>query len=110
MLLLVLAFAISGLGHGLVGDHAASAASYSHEILTMNHDAGGEPCDTEHTGQPHDTTCCVASSCSLCVPVVSSAVEIALSDAESTEAQLDDAHLSRAPSPQFRPPKLSANN
>jgi hypothetical protein len=107
--LLVLAFATSGLGHGLVGEHAKSAASYSHDIASISQDASGEPACPEHTGQPHGAACCMASGCSLCVSLVSPSVLVVSPDAEPAEAQLDVVHLSRTPSPDLRPPKLSAN-
>jgi hypothetical protein len=107
--LLVLAFATSGLGHGLVGEHATSSASHLHDIASASQDARGEPICPEHTGEAHGAACCIASGCPLCVSLVSPSILVVSPDAESIEAQLDVIHLSRTLSPNLRPPKLSAN-
>ena len=109
VLLLVLAFSTSGLVHVPMGDHVGSEASLSHELASVSQDASGEPCCPEHTSEPHGTTCCMSSSCSPGVLLGSSAAVPALWDAESAEAQSDEVYHSHAPSPRFRPPKLSVN-
>lgn len=109
MLLLVLAFSTSGLVHNPMDDHAASAASFLHEIVSASQDASGEPCRTEDSREADGATCCIASLCSFCVPLISSSTIVAPSDNEVIEMQPNAVHLSRAPSAQFRPPKLSAN-
>ena len=109
LLLLVLALSTSGLVHASMADHAASAASLSHEIACASEDAGGEPCCPEHNGQAHGTTCSMAGGCSFCVPLLPGLALITPLDTESLAARSEDVHLSRAPTTQFRPPKLSAN-
>lgn len=109
VLLLVLAFSTSGLVHAQMGDHAASAASHTHEIASVSQDAGGEPCCPEHNGQPHGTTCSMANGCSFCVPLLKALALMAPLDTEKFEPRSEDVHLSRTPTTQFRPPKLFAN-
>jgi hypothetical protein len=109
VILLVLAFATTGLGHDLVGEHATSAASHLHDIASASQDASGDPLCPEHTGQPHGAACCMASGCSLCVSLASPSVLVVSPDTEPAKAQLDVVHLSRTPSPDLRPPKLSVN-
>jgi hypothetical protein len=92
-----------------MGDHAAFAASLSHEISSVSQDASGEPCCPEHTGQPHGTTCGMVNGCSFCAPLFSSPTLMAPLHTEFTKTPPDEVHLSRVPSAQLRPPKLSAN-
>jgi hypothetical protein len=109
VLLLVLALSTSGLVHAPMGDHAASAASHTHEIASVSQDAGDEPCCPEHNGQPHGATCSMASGCSFCVPLLKALAIMAPLDTEKLEPRSEVVHLSRAPTTQFRPPKLSLN-
>lgn len=109
VLVLVLALSMSGLIHAPMGDHAASAASLSHEIASVSQDAGGEPCCPEHNGQPHGITCSMASGCSFCVPLLPALALMVPLDTKTLEARSDDVRLSRTPTAQFRPPKLSLN-
>ena len=109
VLLLVLALSTSSLVHAQMGDHAASAASHTHEIASVSQDASGEPCCPEHKGQPHGTTCSTANGCSFCVPLLKALALMAPLDTEKLEPRSEDVHLSRAPTTQFRPPKLFAN-
>lgn len=111
VLLVVSAFALSGLAHIAGGNQtvAEAATVHSHEFLLTVNSGGGDPCCLEHTGQPHASACSMASGCSLCVPVAGSAAAIPQPEALSKKVQPDDGHVGRAPSPQFRPPKLSVN-
>ena len=102
VLLLVLAFSTSGLVQVLMGDHAASAASLSHEIASVSPDADNEPCCPEHDGQPHGTTCSMASGCSFCVPLLPALALMAPLDTETLEVRSEDVRLGRAPSPGWR--------
>ncbi|MDZ4735453.1 MAG: hypothetical protein SGJ07_03810 [Rhodospirillaceae bacterium] len=109
MLLLVLTFSTSGLVHIPMGDQAAFAASLSHEITSVSQDASGEPCCPEHTGQPHGTSCGMVNGCSFCAPLFSSPALMAPLHTVFTKTPPDEVPLSRLPSAQLRPPKLSAN-
>jgi hypothetical protein len=109
VLLLVVAFSTSGLIHLPKGDHAATAASLSHEMASVIQVAGGEPCCPEHNGQSHGTTCSTASGCSFCVPLSQASALVAPLHTEAFGLRSEDVHLSRAPTTQFRPPKLFAN-
>jgi hypothetical protein len=109
LLLLVLAISTPGLAHVQMGEHAASAASFSHEIPSVSPDADREPCCPEHDGQLHSTACSMAGGCSFCVPLLPAVTLITPLDTESLAIQSEDVHLSRAPTTQFRPPKLSLN-
>lgn len=111
VLLIVVAFTASGLTNIAGGGHSAAeaATAYSHELSFAGTSGDGEPCCPEHTGQPHASTCSGVSCCSLWAPIVESAVAILRSETLTKEVEPDDAHISRAPLPQFRPPKLSLN-
>jgi hypothetical protein len=111
VLLIVLAFTASGLTHIAGGSHFPdeAATALSNEFSFTGNSADGEPCCPEHTGQPHASTCSIASGCSLCAPVVGLAATTPQSEARTKLVRPVDAHIGRAPSPQFRPPKLSLN-
>ena len=109
MLLLVLAISTSGLVHVQIGDHAASAASLLHEIASVGHEATGEPHCAGDTDEANGATCCVASVCSFCIPLTSSAAATRTMVSEVVAALPDEVHLGWAPAPGFRPPSLSAN-
>lgn len=114
VLLLLLTFSMSGLVHVPTGDNAASAASFSHDVASVSQDTGGQPCCTEHDGQPQgttcsDTTCSMASGCSFSVVLTPVSASMTRLGADTLETWSEDVHLSRAPNTQFRPPKLSAN-
>ena len=106
VLLLVLAFSLSGLVHLPMGDHTASAASLSHDIASEDENATAEP---DCGGDADDATCCIASVCSFCVPVTSSAAIIRTTVVDIVATLPDEVLFGRAPSPRFRPPSLSAN-
>jgi hypothetical protein len=103
VLLLVLAISTSGFVRVPMDDHAASL---SHEIASVGQEATGEP---HCADEAHGATCCIASVCSFCIALISSAAITAATAAEVIETPPDEVHLSRPPSPGFRPPKLSAN-
>ena len=107
----VLAFTASGLTHVVGFGHAAAdAASVPSYAVSFAGDVGvDEPCCPEHTGKLHASDCSVAGGCSLCAPIVGYMTAVPRSEARSNEVQPDDAHIGRAPSPRFRPPKLSVN-
>ena len=109
VLLLVLAFSTSGLVHVPMDDHAASAASLSLEIASLGQDVTAEPDCAGDADEAHGATCCTASVCSFCVPLISSATITMATVAEVVASLPDEVHLGRAPSPGFRPPSLSAN-
>jgi len=108
VLLLVVAFATSGLLHAVGGGYEAFAASHSDEFASESHDSAGEPCCPEHKGQAHGKGCSIASGCSLCVPLVAFAV-LTYSPPEAIEIQPEAIHFGRVLSPDFRPPKLTLN-
>lgn len=107
VLLLVLAISTSGLVHVQMGDHAASAASLSHEIASQG--ATAEPHCAGDADEAHGAPCCNASGCSFCVPLTSSAAITRATVAEVVAALPDEVFLGRSPSPGFRPPALSVN-
>lgn len=107
VLLLVLAVSISGLVHVQLGDHAASAASISHDMAPQG--TTGEPPCPSGTDEANGDTCCIASGCAFCVPLTSSAAISRTTVAEVVAAVPDEVFLGHAPSPGFRPPSLSAN-
>lgn len=109
VLLLVVAFSTSGLAHVPMSDHAASAASLSHEVASVIHGATGEPHCAGDDDEARGTTCCIASVCSFCVLPISSAAITRTTVAEVLAALPDEVHLGHTPSPGFRPPSLSAN-
>lgn len=109
VLLLVLAISTSGSVHVPMGDHVASAASLSHEIASVSQGATGEPHCPGDADEGHGATCCITSVCSFCVPLTSSASITRTTVAEVVAALPDGVHLGHAPSPDFRPPNLSAN-
>lgn len=109
VLLLVLAFSTSGLVHVPMGDHSASAASLSHEIASVGEDVTAEPDCAGDADEAHGATCCTASVCSFCVPLISSAATTMAKVAEVVASLPDEIHPGHAPSPGFRPPSLSAN-
>ena len=109
VLLLILAFSTSGLAHVVMGDHSASAASLSHEIAAVGHASSGEqPCAGD-ADEAHGATCCIASLCSFCVPLPSSAAMTRTTVAEVVAALPDEVHHGLATSPGFRPPSLSTS-
>lgn len=107
VLLLVLAISTSGLVHVQMGDHAASAASLSHQIASQG--ATAEPHCAGDADEAHGAPCCDASGCPLCVPLTSSAAIAKATIAEVVAALPDEVFLGRSPSPGFRPPALSVN-
>lgn len=109
VLLLVLALSSSGLVHSSMGDHAASAASLSQEMASVDREAAGEPHCAGDSDQTHGAACCTASVCSFCFPLTSSTILFKALAAEVVAALLDDVYLGRAPLPDFRPPSLSKN-
>ena len=107
-LLLVLAFVLSGFAHVGSGAHGFSATN-SHELVLVDHDVDGEPCNPEHNGKSHITNdCSVSSVCSLCVPMGTS-IALVLSRPDGAETALKSGSFGSIPSPQFRPPKLFSN-
>jgi hypothetical protein len=105
VLLLTLAVAASGLLHLVDDAHTALAASHSHELASVIHDAGDDPCSRQHDGEPHGTICSMANGCPLFVPVTSSA-QPPQPNAEPAELQPQAARSGRVLSPHPRPPKL----
>jgi hypothetical protein len=92
-----------------MGEHSSSTALLSHKIALVDQIAASEEhCDSD-VDAVHDGTCCFASTCSLCVPLIPSASIIRASIAHMIARLPDEVHLGRSPSPDFRPPKLSAN-
>lgn len=109
VLLLILAFSTSGLAHVVMGDHSASSASLSHEIGAVGQASSGEqPCAGD-ADEAHGTTCCIASFCSFCVPLPSSAAMTQTPVAEVVAALPDEVHHGLTTPPGFRPPSLSAS-
>ena len=107
ILLLVLAFAASGL-HVTSGGHAAGAAIHAHDLAAVNDaPSGGEACCHDADGQPHEPVCSTAAGCSLCVPVASAALLVRL-DADRAEMEPTGRHSGLIQPPQIRPPKLTA--
>lgn len=104
-MLLVLAVTASGLLHAAGGDHSAHAAVHSHEQASDGQDAGDENCGPEHRGEPHGTTCSVASDCSFWMPVAASA-RAHRSDAGPSEIRPEAIHSGIILFPQFRPSRL----
>ncbi len=107
ILLLVLAFAASGL-HVTSGGHAAGAAMHAHDLASVNDAFSGEACCHETDGEPHEPVCSTAAGCSLCVPVAS-AVLLVQPDGDRAEAEPTGSHSGLIQPPQVRPPKLIAN-
>ncbi len=109
VLLLVLAISTSGLVHVQIGDHAASAASLSHEIAAVGHETTGEPHCAGDADEANGANCCISSVCSFCIPLTTFTATTRTMISEVVAALPDEAHLGCAPSPGFRPPSLSAN-
>ena len=109
VLLLVLVFSTSGLAHVSMGDHAASATSFSHEVASIGQDVAAEPDCSNHGDDSHGRTCCTGSVCSFFVPPVSAGGTSMATVAEVVARLPDEVHPGRAPSPGLRPPSLSAN-
>jgi hypothetical protein len=108
VVLLVLAFAASGLMHFSGNGHAATVATHAHELSSASQNpAGGDPCCLEDEGQSHGTLCSAVNGCSLYVPVVSAGVFLP-AGAVRAEMEPTDDHSGRIQPPQFRPPKLPA--
>jgi hypothetical protein len=108
ILLLVLAFAASGLLHVSGGGHAAGAALPAHDLASVIDDSSdGAACCHETDGQAHEPVCSTAAGCSLCVPIVS-AVLLVRPDADRAEAEPTGSHSGLIQPPQIRPPKLMA--
>ena len=108
-LLLVLAFSTSGLAHVSMGDHAASATSFSHEVASSGQDVAAEPDCGSRGDESHGRTCCTGSVCSFFVPPVSAGGTSMATVAEVVARLPDEVHPGRAPSPGLRPPSLCAN-
>ena len=109
VLLLVLAFAASGILQVPGGGHAAGAALQAHDLASVSDGSSGEDfCCHEADGQPHGPVCSTAAGCSLCVPVVSADL-LVRSDADRAEMEPTGSHSGLIPPPQIRPPKLPAN-
>jgi hypothetical protein len=109
VLLLVLAFAASGLSHVAGSGHAAAAATHAHDLASGSQDpAGGDPCCHEDDGQSHGMLCSTTTACSLCVPVVSAG---GFPQAGAVRAEIEPTgdRSGRIQPPQFRPPKLPAS-
>ncbi|MDT8320644.1 MAG: hypothetical protein RQ826_08970 [Xanthomonadales bacterium] len=109
VLLLVLAFSMSGLAHVPMGDHAASATSLSHEVASVGQDVTAEPDCGSHGDESHGRTCCTGSVCSFFVPPISAGGTSTATVAEVVARLSDEVHPGRAPSPGLRPPSLFAN-
>ncbi len=107
VLLLVLAISTSGLVHVQIEDHAASAASLSHEIASQG--ATAEPHCHGYADEAQGAPCCNPSGCSFCVPLTSSAAITGTTVAGVVAALPDEVFLGHSPSPGFRPPALSVN-
>jgi hypothetical protein len=108
-MLLVFVFTATGPVHIENGNHAhaAGAAFLSSEIAVSSHDANSAPCCPEHREQTADAMCSPGSGCAFCIPVALAAAVTAQSDGIAMDASVEGARLSREPSPQFRPPRLS---
>jgi hypothetical protein len=106
ILLLVLAFAASGL-HVTSGGHAAGAAIHAHFASVDDASSGGEACCHDADGQAHEPVCGMAAGCSLCVPV-GSADLLVRPDADRAEMEPTGRHSGLIQPPQIRPPKLTA--
>ncbi len=105
ILLLVLAFAASGL-HVTSGGHAAGAALHAHDLASVSDgSSGGEACCHGTEGQAHEPVCSTAAGCSLCVPVVSADLPVR-PDADRAEMEPTGSHSGLIQPPQIRPPKL----
>jgi hypothetical protein len=108
ILLLVLAFAASGLVHVSGGGHAAGAPLPAHDLAAViDAVSSGEACCHETDGQAHEPVCSTAAGCSLCVPV--STVLPVRPDADRAEAEPTGSHSGLIQPPRIRPPKLLAN-
>jgi hypothetical protein len=109
ILLLVLAFAASGLLHGTGGGHAAGTAMSAHDLASVSYGSSGEdPCCHDADGQPHEPVCSTTAGCWLCVPVVSAAL-LDRPDADRAEMEPTGSHSGLIQPPQIRPPKPIAN-
>ena len=109
ILLLVLAFATSGLSHVPSGGHNAGAATHAHDLASVNDgSSGGEGCCHETDGQAHEPACSTTAGCSLFVPVVS-AVLLVRPGGDRAEAEPTGSHSGVIQPPQIRPPKPPAN-
>lgn len=111
VLIVVLVFAVSGFTHASAVDHVSAGTPIDLTLVQSSaaNVGDGEPCCSEHTGKSHASDCSVAGGCSLCAPVVGYVTTAPQPEARSSDVRPDDAHIGRAPSPQFRPPKLSVN-
>jgi hypothetical protein len=108
VLLLILAFSTSGLVHAPRGGDVASAESLSHEFASVGLVSGEQPCAGD-ADEAHSATCCMASICSFCFPLPSSAAMSRTTVAEVVPALPDELHHGLATSPGFRPPSLFTN-
>jgi hypothetical protein len=109
VLLLVLAFAASGILQVPGGGHAAGAALHAPDLASVNEgSSGSETCCHEADGQAHEPVCSTTAGCSLCVPVVS-AIHLVRPDTDLAEAAPTGSHSGLIPPPQIRPPKPPAN-
>jgi hypothetical protein len=109
VLLLVLTFSAAGLFHAPMGEHIASAASFAHQVASVGHVAAGKlQCDSD-ADAVHDGTCCIANTCSFCLPLLSAAPMTMAVIAEMLATPPDEDQVGRTSLPDFRPPKLSAN-
>jgi hypothetical protein len=109
ILLLVLAFAASGLLQVSGAGHAAGVALSAQDLASVTDgSSGGEACCHETDGQAHAPVCSTAAGCSLCVPIVS-AVLVVQPDTDLAETEPTGSHSGLIQPPQIRPPKLPAN-
>lgn len=107
VLLLMLAFAASGLLHVSDGAHAAGAAM--HDLASVNDGFSAEDtCCHEADGQAHEPVCSTAG-CSSCVPM-DPAVLLVRPDADVAEAGPTGSHSGLIQPPRIRPPKLPATD
>jgi hypothetical protein len=91
-----------------MGEHIALAASFSHQVASVDQLVADESqCDID--ADVEDGTCCIASTCSFCLPLISSASITRAAIVQVIVSLPDEVHVGRASPPDFRPPKLSAN-
>jgi hypothetical protein len=108
VLVLVLAFAASGLAQALGGSHAALAASHAHVSASLGLGASGESCCTDHDDQFHGAVCFTAGACAFCVPVASFAA-LAPPDSDRVEIERQAVQFGRILDLLLRPPKPFSN-
>jgi hypothetical protein len=101
---LVFLLASSGFAHGLMADHAGTAASLPHGVASVGQDLDGSPCCPGHDGDLQARLCGVASACGMCAPA-SAPIVLARADVEPAFAMPESIPPGRSLTPHLRPPK-----